>query len=114
MTARTVSGILTPLECRPIVQRSTTTNAPEKPRRPECEFHLTFGAFPTMDSIGAESKGNNRERRRNHENQLPELYLARIIKAISNAGDLVSPFAGSGTTGTVARALQRAVNWDPN
>ena len=52
--------------------------------------------------------GNNAERRPGHDNQLPEAYLARVIKACSNPGDLVlDPFLGSGTTLTVARALKR-------
>ena len=53
-------------------------------------------------------QGNNKERRSNHENQLPEVYLERVIRACSNEGDLVlDPFLGSGTTGVVARALGR-------
>lgn len=53
-------------------------------------------------------QGNNKERRANHQNQLPEVYLERVIKSCSNEGDLVlDPFLGSGTTCTVARALNR-------
>jgi site-specific DNA-methyltransferase (adenine-specific) len=53
-------------------------------------------------------QGNNRERRRNHQNQIPEVYLERVIRACSNEGQLVvDPFLGSGTTCTVARALGR-------
>lgn len=53
-------------------------------------------------------QGNNRERRKLHPNQLPELYLERIVKACSDPGDLVAdPFLGSGTTAVVARALGR-------
>ena len=53
-------------------------------------------------------QGNNKERRHNHHNQIPEVYLERVIKACSNPGDLVlDPFCGSGTTSTVARALGR-------
>jgi DNA modification methylase len=53
-------------------------------------------------------QGNNRERRKQHQNQLPEVYLERVILACSNAGQLVlDPFLGSGTTCTVARALGR-------
>ncbi len=53
-------------------------------------------------------QGNNKERRPQHHNQIPEVYLERVISACSNAGDLVlDPFLGSGTTGTVARALGR-------
>lgn len=53
-------------------------------------------------------QGNNRERRKNHQNQIPEAYLERVLRACSNEGDLVlDPFLGSGTTCTVARALKR-------
>jgi site-specific DNA-methyltransferase (adenine-specific) len=53
-------------------------------------------------------QGNNRERRRNHQNQIPEVYLERVIRACSNPGQLLlDPFLGSGTTCTVARALGR-------
>jgi site-specific DNA-methyltransferase (adenine-specific) len=53
-------------------------------------------------------QGNNKERRHKHDNQLPEVYLGRVIRACSNEGDLVlDPFLGSGTTGTVARYLKR-------
>jgi len=59
-------------------------------------------------------QGNNKERRHNHHNQIPEIYLERVIKACSNpardgnpAGLVLDPFCGSGTTSTVARALGR-------
>lgn len=53
-------------------------------------------------------QGNNLERRPNHENQLPEVYLERVIRACSDEGMLVmDPFLGSGTTGVVARELNR-------
>ncbi|MFM9958975.1 MAG: DNA-methyltransferase [Phycisphaerales bacterium] len=53
-------------------------------------------------------QGNNKERRHNHDNQLPEVYLERVIRCSSNPGDLVmDPFLGSGTTCTVARELKR-------
>ncbi len=53
-------------------------------------------------------QGNNAERRHGHQNQIPEVYLERVILACSHEGDLVlDPFAGSGTTGTVARAHGR-------
>jgi DNA modification methylase len=53
-------------------------------------------------------QGNNKERRANHDNQLPEVYLARVIHACSKENDLVlDPFLGSGTTGVVARHLGR-------
>ncbi|MEM9065827.1 MAG: site-specific DNA-methyltransferase [Planctomycetota bacterium] len=53
-------------------------------------------------------QGNNKERRHYHDNQLPEVYLERVVRSCSNEGDLViDPFTGSGTTGVVARALGR-------
>ena len=53
-------------------------------------------------------QGNNKERRPCHENQIPEVYMERVIRACSNEGNLVlDPFLGSGTTCTVARALNR-------
>ncbi len=53
-------------------------------------------------------QGNNKERRHQHHNQIPEIYLERVIRACSNPGDLVlDPFCGSGTTSTVARARGR-------
>jgi len=53
-------------------------------------------------------QGNNKERRPQHHNQIPEVYLERVIRACSNEGDLVlDPFLGSGTTSTVARELNR-------
>lgn len=53
-------------------------------------------------------QGNNKERRPGHDNQLPEVYLSRVVLACSNEGDLVlDPFLGSGTTGVIAHALKR-------
>lgn len=53
-------------------------------------------------------QGNSKERRNYHDNQLPEAYLHRVIAATSNESDLVlDPFLGSGTTGVMARALNR-------
>ena len=53
-------------------------------------------------------QGNNKERRHQHHNQIPEAYLERIILACSNEDSLVlDPFCGSGTTNTVARAYGR-------
>lgn len=44
----------------------------------------------------------------NHPTQKPEQLLERIIKASSNEGDVVfDPFAGSFTTGAVAKRLNR-------
>jgi site-specific DNA-methyltransferase (adenine-specific) len=52
--------------------------------------------------------GTFKERAGWHGCQMPEQVLGRIIKACSNPGDLVlDPFAGSGTTLTVAKKLDR-------
>ena len=43
-----------------------------------------------------------------HPTQKPEKLIAKLILASSNEGDLVlDPFAGSGTTGVVAKKLGR-------
>lgn len=53
-------------------------------------------------------QGNNKERRHKHDNQLPEVYLHRVIACSSRKGDLVlDPFLGSGTTGVIAHAMGR-------
>ena len=53
-------------------------------------------------------QGNNKERRAKHDNQLPEVYLHRVIASCSNEGDVVlDPFLGSGTTGVIAHAMGR-------
>jgi len=53
-------------------------------------------------------QGNNKERRASHDNQIPEVYMERVLRACSNEGDLVlDPFLGSGTTGLIARELNR-------
>ena len=53
--------------------------------------------------------GTFKERSGWHGCQMPEQLLGRIIRASSNAGDLVlDPFAGSGTTVAVAKKMGRA------
>lgn len=52
--------------------------------------------------------GTFKERKGWHGCQMPEQLLGRIIRACSNEGELVlDPFAGSGTTLTVAKKLAR-------
>lgn len=54
--------------------------------------------------------GNSSEKIAGHPNQLPELYLDRLVKAYTNAGDwILDPFGGTGTTATVAHWLGRNV-----
>lgn len=53
-------------------------------------------------------QGNNPERVSDCPNQLPEVYLERLIRAYTNPGDTVlDPFGGSGTTITVGTVLGR-------
>ena len=61
-------------------------------------FPICTGAERLKDQSG----------RKTHPTQKPEALLARVILAASNAGDLVlDPFFGAGTTGAVAKRLQR-------
>ena len=75
-----------------------------KTRRPGLRVPLDVWYGPNLGRI----QGANKERRRGHHNQIPEVYMRRVILACSKEGDLVlDPFLGSGTTCTVARALNR-------
>lgn len=58
--------------------------------------------------------GTFKERAGWHGCQMPEVVLARIIRACSNAGDrILDPFTGSGTTLAVAKKLRRRfVGWE--
>ncbi len=52
--------------------------------------------------------GTFKQRQEGAANQLPEQLVGRIIRACSNVGDLVhDPMAGTGTTLTVAKKLDR-------
>lgn len=60
-----------------------------------------------FDRYWGRVQGNNAERGLT-PNQLPEKYLERIIGTCSKEGDfVVDPFCGSGTTATVASAMNR-------
>jgi len=73
-------------------------------RRPGLRVPLDVWYGPYLGRI----QGNNKERRQGHQNQIPEVYMQRVILACSNEGDLVlDPFLGSGTTSVVARSLNR-------
>lgn len=73
-------------------------------RRPGMRVPLDVWYGPYWGRI----QGNNKERWPDHKNQIPEVYMRRVILASSNEGDLVlDPFLGSGTTCVVARALNR-------
>lgn len=69
---------------------------------------FTVWGIPSDGENWGRVQGNNKERRHSHPNQLPEVYLKRLILAYTNQGDSVlDPFAGSGTTATVAKSLGR-------
>lgn len=69
----------------------------------------TVWGVPSDGPCWGRVQGNNRERRPGHPNQLPEVYLERLLRAYTNEGDRVlDPFAGSGTTAAVAKALGRS------
>lgn len=68
----------------------------------------TVWGVPSDGPYWGRVQGNNAERRGDHPNQLPEVYLERLLRAYTNPGDRVlDPFAGSGTTAVVADALGR-------
>jgi site-specific DNA-methyltransferase (adenine-specific) len=68
----------------------------------------TVWGVPSDGRFWGRVNGNSLERRPGHPNQLPERYLERLLLAYTDAGDRVlDPFAGSGTTATIAAALGR-------
>jgi len=68
----------------------------------------TIWGVPSDGPYWGRVQGENKERRPSHPNQLPEVYLARLIRAYTNKGDwILDPFGGSGTTAVVAQALGR-------
>jgi DNA modification methylase len=69
----------------------------------------TVWGIPEIDGPGwGRVQGTSSQKRKGHDNQLPEKYLERIIKAYSNPKDVVyDPFGGSGTTSAVAKKLGR-------
>lgn len=68
----------------------------------------TVWGVPSDGPSWGRVQGTNAERRGKHPNQLPENYLARIIRAYSNPDDRIfDPFCGSGTTVVVAKVLGR-------
>ena len=69
---------------------------------------LTVWGVPSDGPYWGRVQANNKERRESHPNQLPCVYLERLIRAYTNIGDkVVDPFGGSGTTAVVAKALNR-------
>jgi site-specific DNA-methyltransferase (adenine-specific) len=69
---------------------------------------FTVWGIPSDGAYWGRVQGNSTERVRDRPNQLPEVYLERLIRAYTNTGDRVlDPFSGSGTTAVVAEALGR-------
>lgn len=84
-------------------KRTDTTKRPGK-RNPG-----TVWGIPSDGPNWGRVVGDNTERQPECPNQLPEVYLERLIRAYTNPGDFVlDPFGGSGTTATVAVALERS------
>lgn len=68
----------------------------------------TVWGVPSDGPYWGRVQGNNEERREGHPNQLPEVYLERLVRAYTNPGDRVlDPFGGSGTTAVVCQELRR-------
>jgi modification methylase len=62
----------------------------------------------TLPICSGQERLKDRQGRKLHPTQKPEALLHRVILASSRPGDLVlDPFFGSGTTGAVAKRLQR-------
>lgn len=85
----------------------------EDPRVDEYErggqrLPFTIWGIPSDGPYWGRVQGNNAERRPGHPNQLPEVYLARIVKAYTNTEDAVlEVFGGSGGFAVVSAALGR-------
>ena len=69
----------------------------------------TVWGVPSDGPYWGRVTGTSAERRPLHKNQLPEVYLKRLLLAYTNPGDeVLDPFGGSGTTITVATVLSRS------
>lgn len=85
--------------------RATKYNDPRSPRGTRPPFDIW--GLPEDGHYWGRVTGNSAERQ-DVPNQLPEVYLKRIIESYTDPGDRVlDPFCGSGTTFTVATSLGR-------
>src|SRR3990172_6366369 len=68
----------------------------------------TVWGIPSDGPCWCRVQGTSKERRPGHPNQLPEVFLERLIRAYTSMGDrILDPFGGSGTTVVVSQALHR-------
>lgn len=68
-----------------------------------------MGSLWTIPLCTGAERLRDGEGKKLHPTQKPEALLERIIRASTNAGDVVlDPFMGSGTTGAVAKRMRRA------
>lgn len=87
----------------------------DETQTPGMRVPLDVWGIPSDGQYWGRVQGNSSERRSrangalvDHPNQLPEVYMKRIIKGWTNPGDWVVDFCGgSGTTGVVSAALGR-------
>ena len=100
-------GIPTPSSSRPIARRiyGDAAHDGQGHQQGTCASRWMSGT----GSTGAASRATTRNDATRHHNQIPEVYLERVILSLlQRPGDLVlDPFLGSGTTCTVARAWDR-------
>jgi site-specific DNA-methyltransferase (adenine-specific) len=90
--------------------RASKYNDPrtEGTENPGKRVPLDVWGIPSDGPFWGRVNGNSKERRKEHENQLPEVYLKRILLGYTSPDDWVlDPFGGSGTTVVVARSLGR-------
>ena len=68
----------------------------------------TVWGIPSDGQFWGRVTGTSAERWKNHPNQLPEVYIERLMRAYTNHGDnILILFSGSGTESVVADALGR-------
>lgn len=69
----------------------------------------TVWGIPSDGPYWGRVQGNSQERRPNHPNQLPLVYIARLLLAYTNKDSRVlDPFCGSGTTIAACKELGRS------